>query len=33
MKRMDGNTVGVESGETVLFTDFEDGGEMWTGTG
>jgi hypothetical protein len=33
MKRMNGNTVGVESGETVLFSDFEDGGEMWTGTG
>lgn len=33
MKSMNGNTVGVESGETVLFSDFEDGGEMWTGTG
>ena len=33
MKRMNGNTVGVESGETVLFSDFEDGGEMWTGKG
>lgn len=33
MKRMNENTVGVESGETVLFSDFEDGGEMWTGTG
>ncbi len=33
MKRMNGNSVGVESGETVLFSDFEDGGEMWTGSG
>ena len=33
MNRMNGNTVGVESGETVLFSDFEDGGEMWTGKG
>jgi hypothetical protein len=33
MNRMNGNTVGVESGETVLFSDFEDGGEMWTGSG
>ncbi|SFS64937.1 H-type lectin domain-containing protein [Sulfitobacter marinus] len=33
MKRMDGNTVGVESGETLLFSDFEDGGDMWSGTG
>ncbi len=33
MKRMNGNTVGVENGETVLFSDFEDGGEMWTGVG
>lgn len=33
MKRMNGNSVGVDSGETVLFSDFEDGGEMWTGRG
>ncbi|AXI48738.1 hypothetical protein C1J03_04455 [Sulfitobacter sp. SK012] len=25
--------VGVDSGDVVLFTDFEDGGEMWTGRG
>lgn len=25
--------MGVEQGSTVLFSDFEDGGEMWTGSG
>ena len=33
MKRMNANSVGIDSGETVLFSDFQDGGEMWTGKG
>ena len=26
MKRMNANSVGIDSGETVLFSDFQDGG-------
>ncbi|MGR3509566.1 MAG: H-type lectin domain-containing protein [Sulfitobacter sp.] len=33
MKRINGNSVGIDSGEKVLFSDFENGGEMWTGSG
>ena len=33
MKRMNASSVGVDSGEAVLFSDFQDGGEMWTGKG
>ncbi|MCG7494199.1 H-type lectin domain-containing protein [Thalassobius sp. Cn5-15] len=33
MKKIASNTVGVEQGEQTLFSDFEDGGEMWTGEG
>lgn len=25
--------IGIEQGDDVLFSDFEDGGEMWTGKG
>ncbi len=25
--------IGIEQGDNVLFSDFEDGGEMWTGKG
>lgn len=32
MKRMH-NLVGVDQGDMPLFSDFEDGGEMWTGRG
>lgn len=32
MKRMNG-TIGVEQGSRVLFSDFADGGVMWTGQG
>lgn len=32
MKRISGQ-VGVEQGSLILFDDFADGGEMWTGTG
>ncbi len=33
MKRLRSSLVGVDSGDVVLFSDFEDGGEMWTGRG
>ena len=33
MKRLRKHTIGVDSGDVVLFSDYEDGGEMWTGRG
>lgn len=33
MQRLRNHLVGVDQGELPLFSDFEDGGEMWTGTG
>ena len=33
MKKLRSSLVGVDSGDEVLFQDFEDGGEMWTGRG
>ena len=33
MRRFSGHIVGVDSGSIILFSDFEDGGPMWTGTG
>ena len=33
MKRLRNHLVGSDQGDTVLFSDFEDGGEMWTGAG
>jgi len=33
MKKIRSHIVGVDSGDEVLFSDFEDGGEMWTGSG
>ncbi|MEO0939050.1 MAG: H-type lectin domain-containing protein [Pseudomonadota bacterium] len=33
MKRLRNYMIGVDQGDTVLFSDFEDGGEMWTGRG
>lgn len=33
MKEIKGNLVGVDQGNVVLFSDFEDGGTMWTGRG
>tara|TARA_R110002049_G_scaffold29972_4_gene102081 strand:+ start:3916 stop:4266 length:351 start_codon:yes stop_codon:yes gene_type:complete len=33
MKKLRNHTVGVDSGDVVLFSDYEDGGEMWTGRG
>lgn len=33
MRRLNSGTVGVDHGDIVLFTDFEDEGEMWRGEG
>jgi hypothetical protein len=33
MRKLRSLIVGVDSGNEVLFEDFEDGGEMWTGRG
>jgi len=33
MKRLRNYMIGVDQGDPVLFSDFEDGGEMWTGRG
>lgn len=33
MKRIASHLIGVDQGELVLFSDFEDNGDMWTGTG
>jgi hypothetical protein len=33
MKRLRNHLIGIDQGNTVLFSDFEDGGEMWTGRG
>lgn len=33
MKRIDSKTLGIDQGSSVLFSDFEDDGPMWTGTG
>lgn len=33
MKRLRRHTLGVDSGDVVLFSDYENGGQMWTGRG
>lgn len=33
MKKFLKQAIGVDQGEAVLFSDYEDGGEMWTGNG
>lgn len=33
MKKLRSHTVGIDSGDVVLFSDYEDGGDMWTGRG
>ncbi|NRB02788.1 MAG: hypothetical protein HRU30_05920 [Rhodobacteraceae bacterium] len=33
MQRLRNHLVGVDQGDLMLFSDFEDGGDMWTGTG
>ncbi len=33
MKKFCTHPIGIDQGESVLFSDFADGGEMWTGEG
>jgi len=33
MKRLSGYQIGIQQGDPVVFSDFADGGDMWTGTG
>ena len=33
MKKIASHQVGIAQGDDVLFSDFEKGGDMWTGTG
>jgi len=33
MRRFSGHIIGVDRGSIVIFSDFEDGGAMWTGEG
>lgn len=33
MKTLRNHLIGVDQGDVALFADFEDGGEMWTGSG
>ncbi|MEM6276431.1 MAG: H-type lectin domain-containing protein [Pseudomonadota bacterium] len=33
MKRLRNHFIGIDQGEAVLFSDFEDNGPMWSGTG
>lgn len=33
MKKIDTHRLGVDQGDVVVFSDFNDGGEMWTGQG
>lgn len=33
MKRLRNHLIGVDQGDPVLFADFNDGGDMWTGQG
>lgn len=33
MRRLRNHLIGVDQGDLVLFSDFEDDGEMWTGRG
>ena len=31
MKFLSSSTIGIDQGDDVLFSDYEDGGDMWTG--
>ena len=33
MQKLDTNAIGVDQGESMLFSDFQHGGQMWTGEG
>ena len=33
MQKLGQNSIGVEQGESLLFSDYQHGGQMWTGAG
>lgn len=33
MKRLRNYLIGIQQGDVLMFSDFQDGGEMWTGSG
>jgi len=33
MKKLENHLIGIDQGDVPLFSDFEDGGDMWTGSG
>ncbi|GIT91160.1 hypothetical protein JANAI62_16150 [Jannaschia pagri] len=33
MRKLTNHAIGIQQGSRVIFSDFEDGGEMWTGRG
>ena len=33
MKRLENHLIGIDQGDVILFSDFENDGEMWTGLG
>ncbi len=33
MKKLRNHLIGIDQGDALMFSDFEDDGEMWTGTG
>lgn len=33
MRRLTNHRIGIDQGDALLFAEFEDGGDMWTGTG
>lgn len=33
MKKLQNHRIGVDQGDVLLFSDFEDGGDMWEGSG
>lgn len=33
MRKLQNHLIGIDQGSALLFSDFEDGGEMWTGEG
>ncbi len=33
MKKFPAQSIGIDQGDDVLFSDYQDGGEMWTGSG
>lgn len=33
MRKIEGHLIGIDQGDVVLFSDFEDDGDMWSGDG